>query len=713
MLTELPIKPGVIKDNSALLSEGRWIDADKMRFRSVGGKSHPEVIGGFEDLTEQTFLGKCRALHAWENLSGEVQLAAGTHTNAYVFSQGLLWDITPVRDASTLTNALDTLDTQTTVTVNHASHGVDDGAVVYLHNSSAVGGLSLGTSGSLSASSIQTSVGSKVLIVTDAAHGLADQDRVTYAGATTVGGVPSVEINTTHTVVVLDADTYALSVATAATSDAAGGGTPTFTGLKAYAATFVDANSYTVEAASAATSTASGGGGALTYEYAINPGRENTAAQAGYSTGTYSGGSYSLPSSESDLRARVWVFSNFGEDLVANYRGSVLYRWQNVPSQKMAAIGATDAPQSNISHTVTLEHLLVELGTEEATGATDAPQSNISHMVTPERFLMALGTEEATGSTFDPLQIAWAKIEGGFANGDWTPTAENSAGDLKLAEGSRIVAGTAMPNVSVIWTDTALYGLQYIPDIDVVYRPELLGTGCGLIGPNAYARAGDSGQVYWLSTSREFMVWQGGTPLTVDCPVRDFFFDGLAELQEDLIYAGVNDKFNEVWWFYPDSTNENARYVAFNYSELHWTIGTFPITAWQPRGVNEFPVAAHSDGTLKLHEKGNSDNGAAFSAHIESAFMDIAEGETHLNVRRFEPDFDGLSGSVQLTLKHRLWPQGAETTTVAGTVTATTEKLDFRITAKQLGVRMDWTASPTDGRVGRLMFDISPTGRKR
>lgn len=685
MLIELPIRPGVIKDNTALLSEGRWIDADKVRFRNVGGKSHPEVIGGYEDLTEQTFSGKSRGIHSWERKDGNKPIAFGTHTNCYVYSEAYLWDITPVRAAATLTDKLDTTDGDATVTVDHTAHGLSDGALAFIRNASTVGGLDLGVSGTLSSGSIRTTEGSKALIVTETAHGLDTHDRITFASATAVGGVASANINTTHTVVVLDVDTLLITQATAATSSATGGGTPTYVGLKAYPVTVVDVDTYTIEAASAATSTASAGGGTITYEYAINPGRENTTAQAGYSTGTYSGGSYSLPSGETDLRARIWVMNNFGEDLVANYRNSVLYRWQGVPSQKMAAIAATDAPQENLAH-----------------------------MVTPERFLVALGTEDASTSTFDPMRVAWAKIEGGFATNDWTPTSTNSAGGFRLAEGSRIINGVSMPFVSLVWTDTALYQMQYLADIDTVYRPTLVGTSCGLIGPNAFARAGDSGQVFWLASSREFMMWQGGAPITIQCPVRDDFFDNLAGLQEDLIYAGINDKFNEVWWFYPDKdNNENARYVAFNYAELHWTTGTFPITAWQERGVYEFPVAVHSDGTIKIHEKGNTANGSGFDAFVEFGLMDVAEGENLIMVRRFVPDVAGLSGGVKLTLKHRLWPQGTETTKEIGTFDSSTTKLDFRVTARQVGGRFDWVSAPTEGRLGRIMFDVLPTGARR
>ena len=121
MLIELPIRPGVIKDNTALLSEGRWIDADKVRFRNVGGKSHPEVIGGSEDLTEQTFSGKARGIHSWERQDGDKLIAFGTHTNCYAYSEAYLWDITPIRAAATLSNKLDTTDGDATVTVDHTN----------------------------------------------------------------------------------------------------------------------------------------------------------------------------------------------------------------------------------------------------------------------------------------------------------------------------------------------------------------------------------------------------------------------------------------------------------------------------------------------------------------------------------------------------------------------------------------------------------------
>ncbi len=688
-LIELPIKPGVVRDNSFLLSESRWIDADKVRFRRVGGRSQPETINGYEDLTEETFSGKCRALHSYETIDGIRQIVLGTSSRLYCYTGALLWDITPITANGTLGTALSTTNNSNIITVSHTTHGRLDNSIVYLRNDATIGGIDLGGSGTMT-NGITTSQGSTTLTLSVASHGLSDGDRVSLNAATSVGGIPASELNITHTVYVVTPDQVLITSTTKATSDATGGGTVNWTAARGYSVTVVDANSYTIQASSNANASVSGAGGSTFYEYALNPGLENTTAGSGYSSGGYSEGYYSLPSSETDLRARVWTLSNAGELLVANFRNSPLYKWENVPSHRAVDIGI---------------------------GATDAPNQSLTNMVTPEKFVFALGTKDQPSATFNPMQVAFATQYGATATGDWTPVNTNSAGDFILAEGNKIMAGMPMPFVSLIFTDTSLYSLTYLggQDNTTVYRPTLVGTGCGLIGPNAAARAGDSGQVFWLSSSREFMTWGGGTPQTVSCGVRNFFFDNLAEGQEDLIFAATNEQFNEIWWFYPDKEpNENFRYVALNYSELHWTIGTFSITSWQERGVEEFPIAAFANGKLRIMEKSNTANGEAFPAYIESGLTDVQEGERLLSCRRYVPDFQGLTGAVNIKVKHRLWPQGTVSETDLGSVNSTTEKVDFRINARQIALRYDWGASsPTDGRIGRIMLDIMPTERTR
>ena len=684
MLTTFDIAPGVIKDNTEVLSEGFWSDADKIRFRNVAGKSHPEVVGGQQDATDQTIDGKCRSTHEWESLGGEKWVALGTNTTLYVFAQDFLWNITPLVSEGTLTGVLATSAGTSAVTITHTAHGLATGDKAYLHNATAAGGISLGLTETLSADPILTQGGGTQITIAHPTHTLSDGNIVIISGATSVGGIGSTAINTAHSILTLDADTYVIDVGVTATQNTLGGGTPTVTGLKAYTVSVVDADTYTVTASATASATVSAAGGVLTFKYEIPAGFAKTVVPSGYSTGGYSEGGYSGYVGTEDPVARVWSFSNQGQNLIANYREGKLYRWTGNLSQR-AAVNA----------------------------ATDAPVKTLHHLTTPERFLICLGTEDATTSTYDPMLVAWATQEGGFTTNDWTPTATNTAGDFRLAEGARIMRGLAMPFVSLIWTDTAVYQAQYLQDTTYVWGFTLVGPSAGLIGSNAVTRATD-GAVYWLSSTREFMAWKGGTPQIVPCPNRDWLFGLLEPQQEALIYAGLNDKYSEVWWFFPDAdAAENSRYLAYNYLEGHWTIGTFDITAWVARGSGEYPLAAHADGTLKIQEYGATDNGAAFTAHVESSLFDIGDGDTHMMVKRYVPDFSGLSGSVDVTIVSRLWPTDPDTTTAAGTVDDSTQKLDFRVTARHIGVKFQSTTTPNSWRLGRILLDVVPTQRTR
>lgn len=680
---------GVVRDDPGLAAEGAYLSTDKVRLRLILKDILPEIIGGWEKATQDTVSGKARALHVWEDLDGQKVVAIGTHKKLYIYTGGLLWDITPVRDDSvtsgTLSDPFDTVDTDATVTVNHTAHGVISGDTVYL-KADAVGGVTFGAAGTYSSNPIQTVENSDFIIVTHTSHGLTSGEYVTLASASATGGIAAASINKTHRVYVLSDDAFQIQVATSATSTATGGGTPTYVYFHGFEATYVDANSYTVEARSAATSTVTGGGGTTSWWYELNIGLENTTRTAGYSTGTYSSGLYSLPSTGSDLRARVWHFSNFGQNLLANYRESPLYRWQNNLSQSAAAVAATDAPAKNLSH-----------------------------MVTPERFIVTLGTEDAATSTFDTMRYAFATQEGGFTTNDWTPAATNTAGDKRLAEGTRIVRGLAMPQISLIWTDTALYGLQYLQDTTLVFGDSLLGTGCGLIGPNAMTRVADVGAVIWLSSSQRFFIWNGGAPQMIPCPVRDYLFDNLAAVQEDLIFAGHNSRWNEVWWFYPSAeTNENAAYVVYNYRDNLWYIGTFTITAWGDLADSGFPIAVDADGTVQFYERPTgTDNGDAISWHFETAPVDIEDGDRVYMIDRFMPDNRDLVGGCTLIMKSRFWANGTETTTTVGTFNSATQSLAFRAKGRQISYRIEGNSAPAKGRFGRPTFNVKPGGERR
>lgn len=399
---------------------------------------------------------------------------------------------------------------------------------------------------------------------------------------------------------------------------------------------------------------------------------------SGYGTGTYGSGTYGSPSVGA-YYPRTWSLSNWGEYLLGVPRGGTLYEWT----------GSTGTPAAEI---------------------VNAPDEIATMWVTAERIVMCGGATEFGGATFNPMLLRWSDQED---NTNWTPSATNQAGDLILSQGGRIVRGLASRKTNLVWTDTALYSVSYLGDPLLVYGAELLGVGCGLIGPNAAVEV--NGAAYWLGSSGEFFVFSGGQALPIACPVKRYVSDNLSYVQADKIYAGSNSANNEVWWFYPDSRdgNECSRYVIYNYAEQHWSIGTWDRTAWADGGVWQHPLATDSSGYLYFHERLNSADGGAITAYLESAPSDIGDGDALMAVTRIVPDFEDMSGGLTLTIKGRLWPAGDETESGPHAVLPTTERVDLRMTARQMALRIDSASAPSFWRLGALRVDLRETAGKR
>lgn len=407
-------------------------------------------------------------------------------------------------------------------------------------------------------------------------------------------------------------------------------------------------------------------------------GLEDGTGGAGYGTGTYSTGTYST-SSAGDYLPLVWSIDNFGENMLAVPRGGTLYQWDaSTPSTIAAAVSG-------------------------------APAKIETMFVTPEAIIVACGATDS-GSTYDPMLVRWSDQQSATT---WTASDSNLAGEEALANGTKIVRGLVSRGQNLIWTDTALYGMQYLQDSGLVFDFQLLGTGCGLIGANAAAEK--DGIAFWLSNSGQFYLYSGGGPQVIDCPVRRYVFDNLAPSQEEKIFCWVNSQFNEVWWVYPDTRDgdEVSRYVAFNFVERHWTIGTINRTAWVDAGVWPHPVGIGADGYLWFHERGITANGGNLSASLTSGFFDLGDGENLVAVRRIVPDFDDQQGAVSMAFKTRLWPNGAETDHGPYTATPTTEKLDMRVTGRQMAVSLSSDAIGSFWRAGALRYDIVPSGSRR
>ena len=689
-LIKLPIQPGINKDDSELSNEGGWSDGNWVRFIPDGKKASPALCGGYQAASLDRFRGVARSLLSWETLNNEKLAAVCTHKGIFALRDGQLQDITPERaNGSFAGDPLSTTDEDATVEVTLSSHGAIDGARVYISGLTATGGVTIGGgSGNFASSPFLTFEGAKRVTVTLTGHGLSTGDFCTISGVTgTLNGIGASDFNKRHSVYKMSVDAFQIDVATAATATGSGGGgTPAYVLYYGYDLTYVDADTFTVEASGAASSTATGGGSGGAYVFEVNPGQQHTVATAGYGTGYYGAGFYGVGQTADELIARTISAQSYGEQALFNIRGGGLYRFLNDFSDRAALL-------------------------------TEPPQKMNAVLVDPvRRFVFALGCSDVGADTnYDELKIRWCRVGGLDGSGDWTPSASSSAGDFDpLGEGRRTMNGVALPFVNLVWTDTAVYQILYRGQApNAVWDLQLLGDGCGLIGPNAFARIGSG--VIWASPSRQFWRWEPGlpSPIEVTCPVKNHLFNNLATLQEFKISGGTNGQFSEAWFWYPHDSNECDRYVSFNYRLNVWTVGAKGRSAWVDRGVLASPVAAGTDGLVYTHEKGNSADGQQLNGYIESGRYDIGDGDSEMYLDRIITDMKDQIGPLDVTITYRDYPNSDDMVSGPHRVTATTEQIDPDIIARSIKMKLEWNSAPAAGRMGEWRYDVRNTGISR
>jgi hypothetical protein len=511
--------------------------------------------------------------------------------------------------------------------------------------------------------------------VADTAHGAQAGDLVYFTGATAVGGVPAAELNTRHVITsITDANNYIITVTTNATSVATGGGTVnaeyyintyalgtdpftangtttvtvtanshgalngdfvTFSGATGtYASilnaqfqiTYLTSNTFSITTPSVLAA-GSYGGSAVLASYQINTGPAIQSPLVGWGSGTWGSGTWGLSAASEDA-LRIWSSQNFGEDLVFGPRGGGLYYWD-----------VTSGFSSRGVNVVTMA------------GASGVPTKQ-NYIVVSDiyRFVLCFGTNEYLSGTLDPMLIRWSDQESVV---DWAPAATSQAGSIRLSNGSEIVTALQTRQEVVVWTDSALYSLQYVGPPDV-WTAQLLGDNISIVGQNARAVA--SGRVYWMGVDK-FYVYDGRVQ-TLRCDLRRHVFSNINLAQNQQVFAGTNEGFNEIWWFYcsTDSTVVDS-YVVYNYLEDVWYYGSLGRTAWIDSGLRDYPQAATYSYNLVSHELGVDDGTTGtlepIVAYIESAEFDIEDGQNFGFVWRMLPDvtFQGSSAaSPQLTM---------------------------------------------------------------
>jgi hypothetical protein len=519
--------------------------------------------------------------------------------------------------------------------------------------------------------------GDATITVTDTSHGAVQNDFVTFSGAATLGG------NITANVLNQE---YQI-------------------------ATIVSGNSYTIEAkdtdgdeVTANSSDSGNGGSSVVGAYQINVGLDVYVDGTGWGVGTWGAGGFGSVSSLDDTnQLRVWSHDNFGEDLVMNVRGGGVYYWDESAGTSSRAVALSALTGANLTPTKALQVLVSE----------------------KDRHVICLGADPLSGGSrtgsVDPMLIAWSDQENAA---DWEPKATNTAGSLRMSSGSDIIGGLSAREEILVWTDISMYSMSYIGP-PFTFGINLINQGVGLIGPKAAVNT-PSG-VYWMD--RKGFYSYDGTVSLVPCSVHYYVFSDFNEGQSFKTFGFLNKQFNEVGWFYcSSSSDEIDRYVVFNYAESVWSIGQLARYAWLDEGLVAYPRAtgeASSTQYLYKHETGNDADGSPMdNVYIQSSDFDIDDGDYYTFIRKVIPDvkFTGGGGSdqtINFVLKSRNFPGDTLTTDTTQNVTATTQKLDTRIRARQLTFRVE---SDDDNssvarlgvgwRLGDTRLDLKPDGRR-
>jgi len=479
-----------------------------------------------------------------------------------------------------------------------------------------------------------------------------------------------------------------------------------------YEVTVIDVDTYTFTAISTANILDVGDGGTVDAEYQINIGPEFQTVSVGWGNGLWGYGTWG--NGQLDVGGlRLWNQSNFGQHLVYAPRGGGIYFWDADSGVTTRGINITDLPGADAETPII---------------------QNITFVSDTSRFVFAFGTNDYGETQQEPMLIRWSDQE---SLTTWLPAATNQAGSVRLSHGSEIVAVIQTRQEIVTLTDSAVYSLQYV-GAPAIWQTQLLGDNISIISQNAVSLG--SGVVYWMGVDKFYKY--DGRVQTLRCDLRQYIFSDINLAQNQQVFSGTNEGFNEVWWFYcSSSSTEIDRYVVYNYQEDIWYYGTMDRTAWLDSGINDFPMAATYDsattrGRIVNHESGVDDNvdgtPVPIEAMIASSEFDIEDGHTFGLVWRVLPDltFRGSTGTNTPQVTMTLIPLansgsgyndpqsegGSSSATVQRIATAPVEEFTgqvfIRVRGRQMVFRIDSTQLGTQWQLGAPRIDIRADGRR-
>jgi hypothetical protein len=664
-LASTKFTPGYDKQSTSYGAEGKWVDGENIRFRY----GQPEKIGGWIKLFGDKLIGVVRDQFAWSDLTGTRHLALGTDKKLYIYKEGAIADVTPLRNTETgLTNPFVTTSGSAIVTVTDASHGATAGDFVTFSGASAVGGLDMNAE-----FEITEVTSSSVYTVT---HSSNASSGATGGGSSAVTAAyqisPGPEVNaygygwgiSAWNGVITPTITDQLNEAL----DDSETGVDVDDGSKFANGDYILVGQEIMKVTGVSTNTLTVTRGLTnnTGTTAVSAGSHIAAAHADNSVVTlifdasdtsyiFTGWNIASASSTTTIDGRYWVFENFGEDLLALANNSVLYKWDtSAGPTTRAAIASGNAPTAS-------RHLILS---------------------TPDRHVILLGTETTIGSatTQDDLFLRFSSQED-FTT--WTPSSTNTAGSFRIQDGSKIMTTVRSRGSILIWTDTSLHSLQFI-GAPFVFGLTQIGANCGAVGPHSAVDV--NGTTFWMSQNAFYMF--DGAIKKLPCSVQDYVFDSFSITSQATVYAGLNTDFNEVTWFYAskDSTFVD-RSVTFNYLENVWYTNSLARTTWLDRGVYELPYATEYESTVNgttptvlgltdgassvyVHEEGTDDDVSAMRCTLQSGDFDIQDGQQLLSISRFIPDFKEQKGSADVLLSFKDYNSITNETTLNGAISA-------------------------------------------
>ena len=742
-LVNFKFLPGIDKQDTPAGAENRWVDSDKTRFRY----GLPENVGGWSSLLTSTVCGVSRKLHAFSDLDGNKYVAMGTDKFLLVYFEGTIYDITPWRannagtqttfSGSTLTTNSTSPGTKITITTT-SNHGLVIGDMVVLDS------VTMPTSSGLSATLFEDKICQVITVPTSTTF------TITSPSAETGGG--GSDLTSGSSCIVKPYQSIGPAAQTYGYGFGVGNYGGTITGAQTNdldGALLNDTNgtggSGTSITLTSTTGFPTGGGTILvgseliTYTgvssndlTGITRGQKGTSTAAHsdgdivYNATDYTGWGDAVNASDLTLEPGLWSLNNWGSVLVATIANGKTFTWDASVANRFTLRAST----------LTTSYVTALTGTQ---GNPTASRLTIVSPTT--RHLIHLGTETTIGtpSTQDDMFIRFSDQED---LNTYAPTVTNAAGSQRLQDGTRIMGAIVAKENILVWTDNALYSMKFV-GAPFTFGFEQVGTNCGLIGMNAAVEI--DGVAYWVSNNGFFMF--DGTVKTLTASFEDYVYNDFATTKCQQVYAGINNLFSEVVWYYPSSgSTYNDRYVVFNYGEsnpqqgLVWYTGTEPRTSWIDAIVYPKPYATKFDSsesgtfpsivgetglgqtTFYEHEVGtdqiNPDGTTSvITSFIKSYDFDLdlqGDGEFFLSISRVLPNFKTLTGTATFTMGIKAYPSDTQTTSPYSpfSVTSSTQKFNTRARGRFGNVKIENQSAGEDWRFGTLRVDIRPDGRR-